>query len=778
MKRLWHLLIIGLVLLPPSAALATTTGALPQPVGFDNQRFSASSRCNVVAHVDLTTDAAGGTLNSFYIYNDRVSLAAEEGLDIVPGSTHLWYAYPDTGTLNTGTAQWIGAFNYFDTTSWEMVSLNRFIRSGGALYITVDITSAPRENAICAFYVKAYEMEFDNYSFTAPDSDSPASPPLIYLTSYTAPTQLAAGSSPLHPPVVSTGQTATFMEFTLDNVGSGLTGPVYLSGLTITVRDQSGAVLGPDQAFESLGLRDSVTDAVLAFVSPPPATATGVFFPLSLSVTATVDKRLKLFGTVTSNTATAAASFRLVWQQPADARATYLYTGAAVPVAPAAGQTFPLQTDLIPVQQAATQLRVYHAPGLQDQAVVLRGETNVTPVHFTFLNPGNTGSSRVDITHLVLTVTDGAGTTLSPASVFTRVAVSGGLLYGELTSLPAAGGDLTIPLSNSYIGVPVYQPVTVSVQADIHPTATAVAFRLRLAGSAAVSAQDANTLQGVPVVAAFSSDPFPMVSPTVRLASSFLAAGRSLAPVTLYPGQQTGVLDLTFSHSGPSDLGPLVLTGLTLTARNRSGNPLLLSGVCAEVLLRAEDDSVLCQAAPPAAGSQIYLALPSLSVAPFTSSRVCVEIRVAAKPQTGTFRLGLASASAVGVTQPLDPTRPVNVSGLWALESDPAAVGGGEGALRLANYPNPFAAGREITQIAYFLPAASSVTAVIYTLAGDQVRSLARSVRQSAGEQLLDWNGRTESGAVVANGVYLLRLEAVPDGGAPVTHIRKIAVVK
>ncbi len=778
MHRLSLSLTLVLLAFNPSLGWTITTAAQPQPVGFDGQRFSASSRCNVVAHVELTTDAAGGTLNSFYLYNDRVALAAEEGLDIVPGSTHLWYVYPDSGTLNTATAQWIGAFNYFDTASWEMVSLNRFIRDSGALYVTVDITSAPRENAICAFYVKAYEMEFDNYSVTAPNDDSPASPPLIYLTSYTAPTQLAAGSSPLHPPVVSTGQTATFLEFTLDNLGSGLTGPVYLSGLTITVRDQSGAMMAPVQAFESLGLRDSVTDAVLAFVSPPPATATGVFFPLSLSVTATVDKRLKLFGTVTSNTATAAASFRLAWQQPADARTTYLYTGAAVPVAPAAGQTFPLQTDLVPVQQAATQLRVYHTPGLQDQAVVLRGETNVTPVHFTFLNPGNTGASRVDITHLVLTVTDAAGTTLPPASVFTRVAVSGGLLYGELTSLPATGGDLTIPLSNSSIGVPVYQPVTVSVQADIHPTANAVAFRLRLAGSAAVVAQDANTLQGVPVVAAFASDPFPMASPTVRLASSFLASGRSLSPVTLYPGQQTSVLELTFSHPGPSDLGPLVLTGLTLTARDRSGNPVLLSGVCAEVLLRAPDNSVLNQAAPPASGSQIFLSVPSLSVAPFTSSLVRVEVRVAAKPQPGTFRLGVAAATAVSVTQPLDPTRPVNISGLWPLESDPAAVGGGEGALRLANYPNPFAAGREITQIAYFLPAASTVTAVLYTLAGDQVKVLERNARQSAGEQLLAWTGRTESGAVVKNGVYLLRLEAVPDSGAPVTHIRKIAVVK
>ncbi|MEW6517553.1 MAG: FlgD immunoglobulin-like domain containing protein [candidate division FCPU426 bacterium] len=762
----------------PALSLASMIDAQPQPVGFDGQRYSASSRYNVVARVELTADASGGTLNSIFFYNDLHALAAEEGLDIVSGSTRLWYAYPDTGSLNTTTAQLVGTFTYYSPTFWELVSLNQWVRDSGCLYVTVDITAGPRENAICAFYTKAYEMEFDNYSFTAPSSDSPASPPAIYLTSYTAPTQLDASASKLHPPTVSTGQTATFLEFTLDNVGGGLTGPVFLSGLTVTVRDQGGAVLAPNQLFDSLGLRDSVTDAVLSFVAAPPSAATGVYFPLAVSISAAVDRRLKLFGTVTSNTATAVA-FRLGWEQAADADARYLYTGAPVTVAPASGFAFPLQTDLIPVQLAASQLQVYHTPGLPDQTVVLRGDTNVAPVYFTFLNPGTTGTSRVDVTHLTLTVTDGSGNTLSPASVFTRVAVTGSLLYGEITSLPATGSDITISLSNSYIGVPVYQPVTVTVQADIHPTANTVAFRLQLAGSGAVVAQDANTLQGVPVVAAFASDPFPMISPTVRLASSFLVTSQSLAPATLYPGQQTALLDLTFTHPGPADLGPLVLLGLTLTSRDQNQNPVILSAVCSEVLLRAADNTLLGQAAPPAAGSQVFLAVPALSVAPFASARVRVEVKLLSQPQAGTFSLGLEAAASVSVTQPLDPTRPVYVSASWPLFSAAAAVGGGEGRLRLANYPNPFGAGRESTRIAYYLASPSTVTAVLYTLAGDQVCTLAQGAYQAAGEQVLVWNGRTASGAVVRNGVYLLRLEAVPAAdGSAVIQVRKVAVVK
>jgi hypothetical protein len=108
-----------------------------------------------------------------------------------------------------------------------------------------------------------------------------------------------------------------------------------------------------------------------------------------------------------------------------------------------------------------------------------------------------------------------------------------------------------------------------------------------------------------------------------------------------------------------------------------------------------------------------------------------------------------------------------------------ASVGGGEGRLRLSNYPNPFAAGKQTTQVAYYLENHAHVTARLYTLAGDQVQTLCQGVLQLKGENLLVWDGRTAGGAVVVNGVYLLRLEAVPvNDGDTIVQLRKIAVVK
>jgi hypothetical protein len=70
------------------------------------------------------------------------------------------------------------------------------------------------------------------------------------------------------------------------------------------------------------------------------------------------------------------------------------------------------------------------------------------------------------------------------------------------------------------------------------------------------------------------------------------------------------------------------------------------------------------------------------------------------------------------------------------------------------NYPNPFNPG---TMISFTLPAAAKVTLQIYTETGQLVRTLVdRDVQP--GRHQVRWNGRNQSGQVVAGGVYLYRI--------------------
>lgn len=97
---------------------------------------------------------------------------------------------------------------------------------------------------------------------------------------------------------------------------------------------------------------------------------------------------------------------------------------------------------------------------------------------------------------------------------------------------------------------------------------------------------------------------------------------------------------------------------------------------------------------------------------------------------------------------------------VWSLEnlSDiPSAAGGnppGPHARLEQNHPNPF---NPNTVIGYEIPAAGRVTLGIYDVRGARVRVLVNESRP-AGPQRVTWDGRDDSGAAVASGVYVYRL--------------------
>ena len=72
------------------------------------------------------------------------------------------------------------------------------------------------------------------------------------------------------------------------------------------------------------------------------------------------------------------------------------------------------------------------------------------------------------------------------------------------------------------------------------------------------------------------------------------------------------------------------------------------------------------------------------------------------------------------------------------------------------NYPNPF---NPSTTISYRLARDEDVVLTIWSLAGQLVRDLVHAP-QPAGHYSVTWDGRAESGSLVANGVYLYQIRA------------------
>jgi hypothetical protein len=76
--------------------------------------------------------------------------------------------------------------------------------------------------------------------------------------------------------------------------------------------------------------------------------------------------------------------------------------------------------------------------------------------------------------------------------------------------------------------------------------------------------------------------------------------------------------------------------------------------------------------------------------------------------------------------------------------------------------PNP---SRGPSEIRFLLPAACTVDAAIFDLAGRRVRFLVAGEPWTAGEHRIRWDGRDDSGAAARGGVYLLKLRAGSDLG-------------
>jgi hypothetical protein len=80
------------------------------------------------------------------------------------------------------------------------------------------------------------------------------------------------------------------------------------------------------------------------------------------------------------------------------------------------------------------------------------------------------------------------------------------------------------------------------------------------------------------------------------------------------------------------------------------------------------------------------------------------------------------------------------------------------------NHPNPF---NHSTRIRYALPKASQVTMAVYNLMGREVARLFDNESMDAGYHSLTWDGAGSDGAVVASGVYILKMTATGKNQRP-----------
>jgi len=76
--------------------------------------------------------------------------------------------------------------------------------------------------------------------------------------------------------------------------------------------------------------------------------------------------------------------------------------------------------------------------------------------------------------------------------------------------------------------------------------------------------------------------------------------------------------------------------------------------------------------------------------------------------------------------------------------------------LSVSNFPNPF---NPSTTVSYTVPSRGNVSVTIYDARGARVATLVDNESRVAGAYRLEWNGRSESGAMLSSGIYFARVE-------------------
>ncbi len=92
------------------------------------------------------------------------------------------------------------------------------------------------------------------------------------------------------------------------------------------------------------------------------------------------------------------------------------------------------------------------------------------------------------------------------------------------------------------------------------------------------------------------------------------------------------------------------------------------------------------------------------------------------------------------------------------------------------NFPNPF---NPTTTIQYGLPVESRVTIKVYTVLGQEVRTLVNEMQKASYYRVV-WDGRNQFSAPLASGIYFCRIVAAPTGtgASQFVQVKKMLMVK
>lgn len=452
-------------------------------------------------------------------------------------------------------------------------------------------------------------------------------------------------------------------------------------------------------------------------------------------------------------------------------------TGDPVPVDPAATVPGPRLEILNPPDSATADGRGLLPP---DVSV---GAENLQILELTLGHPGSAATAAIDVDRLTLLIRDGAGVSLDPAVVFDRLILTvGAVVHADLVDPTAPDGRLVAPLTG--LALDPGTTATLTCAADLAAGFTGGSFQIVLALDG-IALSDA--VSGAPVAVTPAASVWPLGSgvTSVRMPAEELAvSGFSLMSPLLVPGPDAyPVLELILRNTAAPGGGSIELQGLFVDQSAPGSGALSLGAAVGtlQVLQNGEIIGAVTGLAAGATGATVDL-VPALQIPADSAIEIQVAFLVTDDPPSGSICLRVGEDGPVAALPGAAPggIRIVPASGqslpIVSLEGNIGKAGLSDS---YANFPNPFAAGREETTFAFALDRDGEITLRMLTPHGEPVATILDHEPRPAGFHQSDtWNGVNGRGVTVRNGVYIAEIVVDYDDGSRERHLRKVAVVR
>lgn len=569
------------------------------------------------------------------------------------------------------------------------------------------------------------------------------------------------------------------MTLSLNNPGiDGLTADADVASFDVVLTDTNGTpVPAPWTVFDRIRVEGS--GGALAAQTWEEDDTTSLSLSLSPLADVPVNSPVELTLHADVAAAAPAGAYRLRLGDASQVDARDSNTGA--PLAVVYGSPV-LEGNDVAVEITADTLMAGGVPGFPPTINV--GQSDVTAITATLRHPGAAGVARVLVDGVTLRFQNAQREPVVPGSVVGRVRLLVNTAeVADVTSVPNSGNSVPIV----FPGVELDPGETADVTVVVDFAASAPQSFVEIVIDAAnISVVDGNLGSAV-TVAAETGASMPLTSGLTQLLPPATELEVSLVddmPAVLTAGSlDLRVCRLTLANTAAAGSGRIDVDHLILRAANADLAPIAIGRALASVQLYSAGVPLAASATLNEDSVTAWIAIaPALQLEPGQPLELDVRVDVSASPDVASLRVGI-DEDGVGVVQPASALLQVNVippAGetfpLWTQAGNFTALTLSES---FSNFPNPFAAGKAPTTFVYYLARDAEVTLKIYTVRGEEVRTIRGGERRAAGLYQDDvWNGRNGRGVTVYNGVYVAELVVKFDDGASERLLRKVAVVR